>query len=89
MDESNDRHAIVFRSTHRKASMDSQLVLESAGIPSEVIQVDGSWAVVVHTRNRPDTIDELDAYRRDASSEPSTTVTRTQVFGGAFAGVCC
>lgn len=89
MEESASPYAIVFRSPHRKASMDSRLVLESVGIQSELIRSANDWIVVVERGDEAASIEELKAYRMDSMSDHHPLTRRSPVFGGAIAGACC
>jgi rhomboid protease GluP len=87
MDFLNRPSVVVFRSLHQRFCGESGVVLESAGIASEVIRRDGAWELIVDERDKDAAIRELEAYREEKTSEPKAEVLPIPLLGGAIVGV--
>lgn len=77
---------IIYRSLQRHDCMESRLVLEASGVPSEVVHRQGEWLLVVPGDDFTSAAAELAAYQQDKASVPKSDRTRVTTFGWAFAG---
>jgi membrane associated rhomboid family serine protease len=78
---------IVFHAAHRRATLEASLVLESAGIWSQVVQRGGEWTVMVAAADFDLARQELASYARDNPIAPAPEPTPVQPRGGAAIGV--
>ncbi len=86
MENHAEGHEMVFESFHRNACMESRLVLESAGLASHVLQVDGSWHLLVNSDDASAARSELEAYRLEAKGDLGPVRVKVATFGGARLG---
>jgi membrane associated rhomboid family serine protease len=85
MNEPLSGYETVFRTRDRGECLESRLVLESVGIPAEVVFRDGWWSLVVNGGDTVVSAAELDAYRRE-NLDRSTRSATFSIYGGAAAG---
>jgi rhomboid protease GluP len=87
MEFANRPSAVVFRSLHQRYCGEQGVVLESAGIASEVIRRDGAWELIVDEQDQDAALRELEAYRQEKTSEPKTDTVPIPMHGGAMVGI--
>ncbi len=83
MENHAEGHEIAFESLHRKDCMNSRLVLEAANIASQVVQVDGSWQLLVARGDSAAAFSELEAYRLEMKGDAGPVRVKVATFGGA------
>lgn len=86
MNDPGDNREIAFRTPQRRACMESRLVLEAAGIGTEVLHQQGDWLLVVRRIDLDAATAELDAYRADKSTEAKPDHTRISTFQWSLTG---
>jgi rhomboid protease GluP len=87
MEFANRPSVVVFRSLHQRYCGEQGVVLESAGIASEVIRRDGAWELIVDEQDQDAALSELEAYRQEKTSEPKTDTVPIPMLGGAMVGI--
>ncbi|WP_197171379.1 rhomboid family intramembrane serine protease [Novipirellula aureliae] len=77
-----------FEFDDRRSCMEARLVLESAGIGSHAYQQHHRWWLAVADENESAAAAELNAYELEKAESPAVNKPkRTELFGGAMAGV--
>ncbi len=82
MDDASEE--IVFSSPHRRDCVESQLVLDSAGIRWAASHRDGQWILVVEPADVPKAKSELEAYRLENPTRETPAADPIPIFEGAW-----
>ena len=78
---------VVLKTMRRDECMESRLVLDAAGILSQVHHWEGSWLLVVNRADLVESTEEIEAYRQENPVEPIRPRQEVPVYGGAVPGV--
>ncbi len=77
----------VFQTRQRKEALDSRLVLDAAGIESQLLHHDGWWSLEVHCSDLTRSNAELAAFREENSDSQRGSLAKIPVYIGAGLGV--
>lgn len=87
MYEAPPGYETVFKSREQSECLESRLVLDAAGISTEVGYQDGWWLLAVSRSDLAVSTAELDAYRRENPTPSPRSSMAVPVYGGAAVGV--
>ncbi|MGB7326616.1 MAG: rhomboid family intramembrane serine protease [Rubripirellula sp.] len=78
---------VVHQTESHRQCRELRLVMEAAGIASDVTQRGGTWFLSVDVSNQENAAYEIDAYQRDNAATVVRSVQRTRLYGGSVVGV--
>lgn len=87
MNDHDHEPEIAFRTEHRGECMESRLVLEAAGIASEVVNHQGQWRLIVQGSDFSSAMAELAGYQQEKNTVIKPNQVRVPTFHWAFVGV--
>jgi rhomboid protease GluP len=78
---------VAMRSRDREACLEARLVLDAAGIESELLYLDGWWLLLVDTSDLPRSEEELEAYQLENQGRPRRRRVRVPVLSSGRIGL--
>jgi membrane associated rhomboid family serine protease len=87
MNPSTAEPGVVLRSRYREACLEARLVLDAAGIESELLYADGWWLLLVDEMDLPRCAEELEAYHRENRSRPRRRIIKVPVLSSGRVGL--
>jgi rhomboid protease GluP len=87
MNPSTAEPGVALRSRYQEACLEARLVLDAAGIESELLYADGWWLLLVDEMDLPRCAEELEAYHRENLSRPRRRIKKVPVLSSGRVGL--
>ncbi|TWU46408.1 rhomboid family intramembrane serine protease [Rubripirellula reticaptiva] len=78
---------VVHQTDSHRQCRELRLVMEAAGIASDVVQRNGTWFLSVDDANQASAVYEIEAYQRDNAAVVARPNQRTRLYSGGVLGV--